>query len=89
MKETVAQDRRVHPRHRVCKGAKIAFNNRGSMIDCTIRNLSAAGAGLQIASPVGIPDDFELVFNDGTSVLACRIIWRSATQLGVAFTKPL
>jgi hypothetical protein len=67
------------------KGAKITFNRRGSVIDCTVRNLSDTGALLEVQSTVGIPDTFELVFNDGGLVQPCRLVRRNATQLGVAF----
>ena len=29
-------------------------------LDCVVRNLSETGACLEVASPVGIPDDFTL-----------------------------
>ena len=41
-------------RHRVLKAGTIEFG--GSAIDCTLRNLSATGAALDVPSPVGIPD---------------------------------
>jgi PilZ domain len=46
-------------RHRVLKAGTIEFG--GSAIDCTVRNLSATGAALDVPSPVGIPDKFDLV----------------------------
>jgi len=81
----MAEDLRVMPRRRMFKGAKITFNRRGSVIDCTVRNLSDTGALLEVQSTVGIPDTFELVFNDGGLVQPCRLVRRNATQLGVAF----
>jgi hypothetical protein len=46
-------EKRATPRHRVLKTAKIEFG--GSTIDCSVRNLSKAGAALEVASPVGSP----------------------------------
>jgi hypothetical protein len=49
------------------KGGTIEFG--GGAIDCTIRNMSNAGAALDVASPVGIPAQFTLVLPaDGSHV---------------------
>lgn len=74
-------EKRTSPRHRVLKAGTIEFN--GGAIDCTIRNLSAAGAALDVTSPVGIPAHFTL-FTDG-SHLSCHVIWRREKRIGVAF----
>lgn len=73
------------PRLRTLKGGKITFNNHGSVIDCTVRNLSDTGACLQVHSPIGIPDEFNLVLDSGRKSRPCRVAWRSPTQIGVAF----
>ena len=51
---------RKETRRRVLKGAQIAFKGRGAVIDCMVRDLSDGGACLKVASPIGIPDTFEL-----------------------------
>ena len=43
-------EKRKLPRHRTLKAGSITFN-RASGIDCRVRNLSAAGACLEVASP--------------------------------------
>jgi hypothetical protein len=53
-------ERRSWPRTRVLKKGRIVFNQRRSAIDCTIRNLSPAGALLIVKSLIGIPDRFDL-----------------------------
>jgi len=78
------QERRDVTRHRVLKGAQITFMGHGAAIDCTVRNLSGGGACLKVASPIGVPDTFDLVLDDA-SVRHCRVTWRKATQIGVAF----
>jgi PilZ domain len=79
-----ASERRNNGRHRVLKGARIALNGRSAAIDCTVRNLSDRGACLNVDSPVGIPDSFDLVLAHA-SVRNCRVAWRKATQIGVEF----
>jgi hypothetical protein len=82
--ESTTPERRNASRHRVLKGAHISFKEGGAAIDCTIRNLSGTGACLKVASPIGVPDTFDLVLDD-SSVRHCRVTWRKATQIGVAF----
>ena len=76
-------DKRADLRHRVLKAGTIQFG--GGTIDCSIRNLSKAGAALDVASPVGIPETFTLIIASDGSRLACRIIYRKERRIGVAF----
>src|SRR5947209_6716352 len=54
-------ERRTYSRQRTLKTGKIIFNQRSSVVDCTVRNLSTKGALLQTVSTLGIPNDFDLV----------------------------
>jgi hypothetical protein len=83
--ENPTDERRNVTRQRVLKGAQITFKGRGATIDCMVRNLSDGGACLKVASPIGIPDTFDLLLSDA-SARHCRVTWRKATQIGVAFT---
>ena len=80
--EKPPQGRQV--RRRVLKGAQMVFKGHEAVIDCVVLNLSDRGACLKVESPVGIPDRFDLVL-DNAPVRGCRVTWRSATQIGVAF----
>jgi hypothetical protein len=64
--------------------ARIAFNNHATTMDCVVRNLSDGGACLNVESPLGIPDSFDLLLDDACA-RHCRVTWRKATQIGVAF----
>ena len=77
-------ERRKILRHRTLKAGSICFN-RASDIDCRVRNLSPLGACLEVASPVGIPDDFVLVIESDHRKQPCHVIWRTPTRLGVEF----
>ena len=77
-------ERRKVQRHRTFKAGHINFNRAGS-IDCRVRNLSPAGACLEVASQVGIPDQFELWIESDHLHQPCHVIWRTATRMGVAF----
>ncbi len=78
------EERRKLPRHRTLKRGSISFN-RAAGIDCRVRNLSPAGACLEVASQLGIPDDFTLVIDSDRLREQAHVIWRTATRLGVEF----
>jgi hypothetical protein len=77
------EERRGTPRQRVFKAGSIEFD--GSDIDCTIRNISPAGAALDVACPVGIPHEVTLNVLTGKMRQHCYIIWRKERRIGVAF----
>ncbi len=79
-------ERRRVRRRRVFKGARISFRGLRAAIDCTVHDFSEQGARLIVESPVGIPDRFDLVINGGPARFCC-VVWRKATQIGVAFIR--
>jgi len=79
------EDKRRALRSRVLRGGVISFRQLGTTIDCTMRNLSETGACLMVTSPVGIPSEFELVSDRDKVPRHCRVVWRAADRIGVAF----
>lgn len=79
----VLENHRAALRHRVLKSGSIEFH--GGVIDCLIRNISETGAALEVASPVGIPETFNLVISGDHSRRACKVAWRKDKRIGVAF----
>jgi hypothetical protein len=47
-------EHRKHSRQRTLKGGRIVFNQKRSVLTCTVRNLSSTGACLDVPSTVGI-----------------------------------
>jgi len=84
MQTTPDTEHRDIQRRTTLKAGKIVFNAGRSTIDCTVRNLSAKGAKLQVSSVVGIPDTFDLLVA-GSARQPCRIIWRRLKEIGVEF----
>ena len=78
-------NRRIATRHRVLQGGAISFHHLGAKIDCTARNLSETGACLLVQSPIGIPDDFDLLLDRERAPRRCHVVWRSANRIGVKF----
>jgi hypothetical protein len=72
------------PRYLALKAGTI--KSRGRERGCLVRNLSTSGAALEVFSEIEIPGRFVLCLpNDGLE-LACRVIWRKPTRIGVAFS---
>ena len=80
-------ENRKSQRHRVFKAGTIAFN-RAAGISCIVRNISDGGACLEIASPFGIPVDFDLHVVSDHVARPCHVVWRTERRLGVAFHQP-
>jgi hypothetical protein len=40
---------------------------------------------LDVPSPVGIPEEFDLVVSSDALRFACRVVWRKAARIGIRF----
>ena len=59
------------------------FDDKRSVIDCTVLNISENGANLRLASIVGIPDTFDLHIGD--EIHAAWVVWKMDSTLGVTW----
>lgn len=71
-------------RMRRLKDARLVFNGRKSVMNCTVRNASAVGAKLVMAEPHLVPAEFELTISGADPRLA-RKIWFKEGEMGVKF----
>jgi hypothetical protein len=76
-------EKRAAQRHRVFKGATIAFNGGG--VPCTVRNMSDGGAAIDLDGPVALPDSFTLSIARDRFERRCRTVWRNDKRVGLAF----
>jgi hypothetical protein len=76
-------ERRHSPRRRTLKEGRIVFNDKRSVIDCTVLNLSEKGANLRLPSFVDVPDTFEL--HVGDNIHAAWVVWKADGTLGVTW----
>ena len=81
------EERRKLPRHRTFKGGMILFQPAGTM-DCVVRNLTAAGACLEVTHSATLPDHFALIIKPEIIRRTCAVVWRSAGRIGVRFAEP-
>jgi hypothetical protein len=78
-------DRRQNARDKVLYGGVAEINDRGSTMDCVVRNISERGACVEIDQAAKIPEEMNLtIARKGRSFLA-RLIWRQANKVGLAF----
>jgi hypothetical protein len=50
-----------------------------------VRNLSEAGAALDVVTPLFIPERFTLVVPSEPLKRPCHIVWRKDKRIGIAF----
>jgi hypothetical protein len=78
------KDKRRASRRDIKRSARISFAKQNLV--CTVRNVSATGASIQVADVAAIPDNFRLVLEMETAARRCVVVWRKTTQIGVKFT---
>jgi hypothetical protein len=77
------EKREIQRRQRLNAGV-ICIDDK-STIDCVVRDLSNAGAALEIESPIGIPDRFTLITKADRAKRSCHVVWRSVRRIGIKF----
>jgi hypothetical protein len=75
-------ERRMNPRHQSPRTGVILLG-QDSLLECTVRDFSPAGAELML--PVGVipPRAFELTFDHATR--HCVTVWRRLDRMGFKF----
>ena len=81
------RNQRKGDRTRTFLGGKIIFNQRSSVIDCLVRNLSSTGAKLTFTNTAAVPDEFELWIPKQQRTFLVRMIWRRANEAGIVICK--
>jgi hypothetical protein len=82
---------RHSPRKRENRDAWIDADNGTPLMDCTVWDVSDEGVRITIDEPRSVPQEFFLVLSkDGKLRRRCRVIWRSAEQVGACYlTAPI
>ncbi len=82
-------DRRSSQRWRTVLKGRIVFNNRCSILDCTIRDLSDTGARIYFADISEIPPEFDLEIPNRRVRVPGRLVWSRGANHGVMFLNKL
>jgi PilZ domain-containing protein len=76
-------EKRRHARTEIEEPAYVSSD--GSVMSCVVRNISPAGAAIDVENPAFIPQRFRLVMARDSSVRDCRVIWIQKNRIGLAF----
>jgi hypothetical protein len=77
-------EKRGYPRFRVFKGAKVDYA-RGVYIPCHVRDLSADGGRLRLASGQTLPAKINLEIPSARFKGSARVCWQYNREVGVEF----
>jgi hypothetical protein len=87
--EVRTTERRRTPRQKSFLRGMIYFNNRRSVADCLIRDISPYGARLIFSDAVTTPDMLDLYIPQKEQTLRAQVIWRVGHEVGVAFPQAI
>jgi hypothetical protein len=87
--EARGTERRRIPRQKSFLRGMIYFNNRRSVADCLIRDISPYGARLIFSDTVTTPDLLDLYIPQKEQTLRSQVIWRVGHEVGVAFPQAI
>ncbi len=82
----VETERRKVVRQRVLKAAKIISLDRKMVSDCSIRNISEAGAQLTVQNQISVPTEFLFLLARENKMCNARVLWRLGMMVGISFT---
>jgi hypothetical protein len=84
------KDQRKNQRKPFERRAWIETNDRISIAECILGNLSATGAKLIVKDEIDLPVNFILrLSSDGRVARKCRLAWHSGNEIGVEFVARL
>jgi hypothetical protein len=87
VKATNTEERRRRARQKSFLRGCIYFNNRGSSVECLIRDMSQYGARILISGSINIPDVVDLYIPQKGRTLRARVEWRQEEEIGLAFVE--
>ena len=77
------EEKRKHQRTEIDEPAYVSSG--GSVMSCTVRNISAEGAAIDVENPAFVPQHFRLVMANNSRVLECRVAWIQRNRIGLSF----
>ena len=80
------EEKRRHQRTEINEPGYVSAG--GSVMRCTVRNISQEGAAIDVDNPAFVPPKFRLVLASDSSTRDCTVIWIREKRIGLAFTSP-
>lgn len=77
------EEKRKYPRSEINEPAYVSSG--GSVMSCTVRNISPEGAAIDVENAAFVPACFRLVMASDSSVRECRVVWIQRNRIGLTF----
>jgi PilZ domain len=84
-RSTPMLDRRQSARDRMILGSVAMINERGSTMDCVVRNMSKGGACVEFEQTAKLPDEMRVSIVQKNCSFFAKTIWRRGGRVGLAF----
>ncbi len=81
-------DKRSSPRLRSFLKGRVLFNGGQTSLECLIRDISSAGARVELSASITLPDRFDLYLPHRDTTCKVHVQWRRGSQIGLAFENP-
>jgi hypothetical protein len=78
-------ERRQNVRDRVILGSVASINDRGSTVDCVVRNISKGGLCVEFEQTAKLPDEMRVTIAQKDCSFFARMMWRQAGRVGLEF----
>ena len=78
-------EKRSSKRWRTILKGHVVFNNRSSVLDCSVQDLSAIGARIGFTDAPELPPEFDLEIPSRGLRLPARLVWSRGASHGVMF----
>ena len=78
-------ERRSVGRTRINREALLFFHGQADVFPCCVRDATNSGAGIRLEDLNVLPVEFYLSFDRFRTARKCRLMWRDADFVGVAF----
>jgi hypothetical protein len=78
-------DRRQSARDSVILGGVASINERGSTMDCVVRNMSEGGLCVEFEKTAKLPDEMRVTITQKDCSFFARMMWRQAGRVGLEF----
>jgi hypothetical protein len=83
VRQQAMEEKRRHPRFEVNEPAYVSSD--GAVMACTVQNISAEGAAIDVENPAYVPASFRLVLARDQAVYECRVVWIQKNRIGLSF----
>ena len=83
--KSAGRERRAIGRTRINRSALLSFHGGAGAFPCCVRDVTNSGAGVRLERLNMLPVEFDLSFDKFRTVRECRLVWRDADFVGVAF----